>query len=215
MSVHPLDFVEPFFSVKYLLDEKDYTVGKKSIVFNLARKGIGIKHQALSFFRSTVVTNMMITDVERCFVIEDFERNTDHEALFEAIKKKWTLVYEATKAERHKGVQLWRSPKIRLGNTEVNMCFAEGIPLNVGLHKTHWGGKPFREVHTQILGFGRMQQYAEQDLATLYREDPMAPGCTHEPMYDEDCIYPWHQYETTTKAIFMATEMQLTDESDV
>jgi hypothetical protein len=212
MSVRALDCVEPFFTVKYILGEKGYAVGKKSIVFNLAQTGIGIRHQSLGFFKSTVVTNMTIQDIERCLVIEDFERNADHDALFAAIKEKWTLVYEATKVERHKGVQLWRSPKTRLGNVEVNMCFAEGIPLNVGLHKTHWGDKPFREIHTQILGFGRMQQYSEQDLSTLYREDPMAPGCTHESMYDKDCLYPWHQYETTTKAIFMATEMQLTDE---
>ena len=53
-----------------------------------------------------------------------------------------------------------------------------------------------------------MQQYSEQDPGTLYREDAMAPGCTHEPMYDHDCLYPWHQYETITRAIFQATEMQ-------
>lgn len=215
MSVRSLDFAEPFFPVKYLLDEAEYPVGAKSIVFNLSRKEIRVRHQGLGFFRSTVLTNIAIADVARCLVIEDFERHADHEALFAEIKKKWTLVYEATKLERHKGVLLYRSPKIRLGDTEVNMCFAEGIPLNVGLHRTHWGDKPFQEVHTQILGYGRMQQYSEQDLRTLYREDPMAPGCTHEPMYDGNCVYPWHQYEPYTKAIFMATEKQLTEELSV
>ncbi|MCX7026471.1 MAG: hypothetical protein NT061_03055 [Spirochaetes bacterium] len=209
MSTRALDFVEPFFSVKYLLGEKEYPIGKKSIVFNLAQQPIKIRQQGLGFFKSTLVTNFTIEDIERCLVIEDLERHEDPEALFAKIKGKWALVYEATKLERHKGVMLWRSPKIRLGNIEVNMCFAEGIPLNVGLHRTHWGDTPFREVHTQILGFGKMQHYREQDLGTLFREDPMSPGCTHEPMYDENCIYPWHQYETVTKAIFMATEMQL------
>jgi hypothetical protein len=209
LSVTALDFVEPFFSVKYLKGEMSYPIGKKSIVFNLGRKPIRIRRQGLGFFSSTVVTNHPIEDVECCLVIEDFERNADHESLFDRIKAKWTLVYEATGIERHRGVMLWRSPKVRLDNAEVNMCFAEGIPLNVGLHRTHWGDRPFREVHTQILGYGSMRQYREQDLDTLYREDPMSPGCTHEPMYDEHCVYPWHQYETTTKAIFMATEMQL------
>jgi hypothetical protein len=209
MSVRNLDFAEPFFSAKYILNENSFAIAEKSIVFNLAQRPILIRQQGLGFFRSTVVTNLAIEEIERCLVIDDFERNKDNDALFEQIKKKWTLVYEATKVERHRGVQLYRSPKIKLGNLEVNMCFAEGIPLNVGLHRTHWGDKPFREVHTQILGYGRMQQYREQDISTLYREDPMSPGCTHEPMYDKDCVYPWHQYETTTKAIFMATEMQL------
>ena len=39
------------------------------------------------------------------------------------------------------------------------------------------------------------------DFNTLYREDPMAPGAAHPPMYDENIEYPWHQYETTTRAI--------------
>lgn len=215
MSVRALDFVEPFFSVNYLLNVKEYAVGKKSIVFNLSQKDIWIKCQPLCYFKSTVVTNVTITDIDRCVIIEDYERNTDHQMLFEEIKKKWTLVYDATKLDRHKGVRLWRSPKIRLGNIEVNMCYADSIPLNVGLHQTHWGGPPFKEVHTQIVGFGKMQQCSEQDINTLFREDLMAPSCTHVPMFDENCIYPWHQYETITPAIFMATEMQLTDELGV
>jgi hypothetical protein len=215
VSVTDLDFAEPFFPVSYVLGEKAFPIGRRSIVFNLAQRPVKIRHQGLGFFRSTVVTNLAIEDIDRALVIEDFERNSDHEELFARIKGAWTLVYDATKLDRHRGVLLWRSPKTRLGNVEVNMCFAEGIPLNVGLHRTHWGDKPFREVHTQILGFGKMQHYREQDLGTLYREDPMSPGCTHEPMYDVDCVYPWHQYETTTKAIFMATEMQQTDELGV
>ena len=211
MSVRALDFAEPFFPVKYLQDEREYAVGGKSIVLNLSPEGIAVRHQVLGFLRSAVFTNVTLAGVARCLVIEDFERGVDLEALFSAMRRTWILVYEATKVERHRGVQLYRSPKIRLGNAEVNMCFADGIPLNVGLHRTHWGDKPFREVHTQILGYGRMQQYAEQDLSTLYREDPMAPGCTHEPMYDENCVYPWHQYEPYTKAVFMATELQLGD----
>ena len=176
MSIQALDFLEPFFSMKYALNEAEYAVGKKSIVFNLSSKDILINNRPLGYFASTVVTNVAIVNLDRCLIIEDYERNADHEALFEEIKKKWTLAYDATKEERHKGVQLWRSPKIRLGNVRVNMCYAGSVPLKVGLHQTHWGGPPIKEVHTQIVGFGRMQQYSEQDLNTLYREDLMAPG---------------------------------------
>lgn len=215
MSIRALQYAEPFFSVKYILNEKEYKIGKKSIVFNLAQRDIKINNRNLGYYKSTTATNIKITDIERCLVIEDYDRHVYHEALFEEIKKTWTLVYNATGLERHRGVQLYRSPKEKIGNVEVNMCYADTIPLNVGLHQTHWGGPPFKEVHTQILGFGRMQQCFEQDVKTLYREDLMAPGCTHEPMYDENCVYPWHQYETITPAIFMATEMQLTDELGV
>jgi hypothetical protein len=112
-------------------------------------------------------------------------------------------------------VALWRSPKIKLGHIAVNMCLAGSVPLNVGLHREHWGGPPIKEVHVQIVGLGRMQQYYENDLKTLYREDPMAPGVAHPPMYDENIEYPWHQYETITPGIFMAVEMQPADEPDV
>ena len=65
----------------------------------------------------------------------------------------------------------------------------------------------FKEVHTQIAGFGKMQQCRERDINTLYLEEPMAPGTTHRPMYDEDGNYPWHQFETITPSVFMAVEM--------
>jgi hypothetical protein len=81
--------------------------------------------------------------------------------------------------------------------------------LNVGLHKDHdFCPVPgFREVHTQIMGFGKMQQCTERDIATLYLEEPMAPGQTHRPMYDDEGNYPWHQFETITPSIFLAVEM--------
>ncbi len=83
------------------------------------------------------------------------------------------------------------------------------LPLNVGLHRDHaFCPVPgFREVHTQIVGFGKMQQCRARDVDTLYLEEPMAPGTTHRPMYDDQGNYPWHQYETITPSIFMAVEM--------
>lgn len=208
MAVRVLDFAEPFFSVKYVVDQEDYRVEKKSIILNLSPKEMRINNLPLGYFRSTIVMNVTVKDVSRCLVVEDYEKNAGRQSLFEEIKKKWVLMYDATGLDRHKGVALWRSPKVKLGDTEINMCFAGSVPLNVGLHRTHWGEQPFKEVHTQILGIGKMQQCFAQDIDTLYREEIMAPGCTHAPMYDENCIYPWHQYETVTPGIFMAVEMR-------
>jgi hypothetical protein len=215
MSVKNLDFAEPFFSVRYLVDETAYAIGKKSIVVNLSEKPIRIFKQALGFFQSAVTVAVAIEDLARCLVVEDFERNTDLAALYDQVKKTWVLAFDATGEERHRDVALWRSPKINLGNIAVNMCYAGTVPLNVGLHRLHWGGETFKEVHTQITGYGKMQQYREKDLSTLYLEDPLSPGATHRPMYDEDGNYPWHQYETVTQAIFMPIEMQLSDELGV
>lgn len=208
MSVISLDFAEPFFPVKYVVGEDEYLVRGKCILLNVSEEPIFINKRPLKFFQSVVVIDTSIFNVKRCLIVEKFADYPNEEALFEEIKRKWPLAYDVTREERHKGVALWRSPKVRLGDDlSVNMCFAGSVPLNVGLHKTHWGGPPIMEVHTQIVGIGKMQQCYERDLKTLYREEYMAPGCSHIPMYDENCEYPWHQYETVTKSIFMATEM--------
>lgn len=212
MSVTKLEYAEPFFGVDYVVDEAEYRVDGARIVLNASEAPLLARDRPLGFFRSAVMVDTDIRDVSRCFVISRFDAYDDEDALFDAIRARWTLVFEATGLERHRGVQLWRSPKEKLGDIEANMCYAAAVPLNVGLHRTHWGERPFKEVHTQIVGYGSMRRYAEQDLATLYREDPMAPGATHEPMYDEACVYPWHQYETRTRAVFQATELQLTEE---
>ncbi len=207
MSVENLTFAEPFFSVNYISNEMNYPVDKKSIILNISEMPIFINKRPLHFFQSATLTATIINCRGGCLIIKDAKRDKNDSVLFEEIKKIWSLAYDVTHEERHKGVKLWRSPKVKLGNVSVNMCYAGSVPLNVGMHKTHWGGPPIKEVHTQIAGIGTMQQYYEQDIRTLYREELMAPGCSHIPMFDENCEYPWHQYETITRSIFMATEM--------
>ncbi len=207
MSVMALDFASPFFPVNYVRGERGYAVREKSIVFNISDEDLFINGRPIGFFCSTVAVNTEARHLMRALIIERFSAYPNEEALFERVRKTWVLAYDATHEERHKGVPLWRSPKINLDNIAVNMCLAGGVPLNVGLHREHWGGPPIKEVHVQIVGVGRMQQYYENDPQTLYREDPMAPGAAHPPMYDVNIEYPWHQYETTTRGIFMAVEL--------
>jgi len=207
MSIEALDYASPFFPVSYVQGEREYRIHEKSIVFNMSDETLIINGRPLGFFRSTVAVNTAIAHVERALIIEKFAAYPDTASLFEQVKKTWILAYDATHEDRHKGVALWRSPKMKLGNIAVNMCLAGSVPLNGALHREHWGGPPIKEVHVQIVGVGKMQQCYENDTKTLYREDPMAPGAAHPPMYDENVAYPWHQYETTTKAIFMAVEL--------
>ena len=209
MSIETLDFAEPFFTVKYLLDEKEYTVGQKSIVVNLSERPIKIQDQQLGFFQSVVVTNITLCEIERGVLVERFSDFTDEKAFLDEVKKKWPLAYDIRKEERLKGVSHYMSPKAHLGNIDLSMYHAGSVPLKVGLHQSHphCGDKMLKEVHTQIVGFGKMQQCLEKDINTLYLEEPLAPGATHKPMYDEQGNYPWHQYETITPGVFMAIEM--------
>ena len=209
MSIQALDFAEPFFTVKCLLNEKEYAVGKKCIVVNLTEQPINIQDQKLGFFQSVVVTNTKLCEVDKAVLVERFSDFTDEKAFLEEVKKRWPLAFDIRKEERLKGVSHYMSPKTSVGNIELSMYHAGSVPLNVGLHKTHphCGDKALKEVHTQIVGFGKMQQCVERDIDTLYLEEPLAPGATHKPMYDEQGNYPWHQYETITPGIFMAIEI--------
>ena len=215
MSIETLDFAEPFFTVKYLLGEKEYTVGQRSIVVNLSERPIKIQDQQLRFFQSVVVTNTNLCEVERGVLVERFSDFTDEEAFLDEVKMKWPLAYDIRKEARLKGVSHYMSPKAHLENIDLSMYHAGSVPLNVGLHQSHphCGDKVLKEVHTQIVGIGKMQQCLEKDIDTLYLEEPLAPGATHKPMYDEQGNYPWHQYETITPGIFMAIEVLPSDDS--
>lgn len=208
MSVKPLDFASPFFDVSYITDEQTVAIKHKAIVLNLSDTAIAIEQQSLGFLQSCVVCNTSVHNVERAVMVERFADH-DETTLYQQVKKAWPLAYEVRQEERLKGVSHYMGPKVTLGNIGLGLYHAGSVPLNVGLHRDHpWCEKPgFKEVHTQIVGFGKMQQCREQDINTLYLEEPMSPGATHRPMYDSDGNYPWHQYETVTPGIFMAVEI--------
>jgi len=209
MSIKTLDFAEPFFTVKRLLNEPDVRIGEKCILVNLSERPVRVEGQDIGFFQSAVVVSADVRDVEDAVLVERFASHADETALLEAVRKTWPLAYDIRKEERLKGVGHYMSPKANLGNLYLSMYHAASVPLNVGLHKehVHCGDAVLREVHTQIVGYGKMQQCRDKDIDTLYLEEPLAPGATHKPMYDEQGNYPWHQYETITPGIFMAVEL--------
>ncbi len=209
MSIKALNFGEPFFTVKYLVEEDRYRVEERCILINLSEQPITIENQKLGFLQSVVVTNIAVKEVTRGLIVERFADYEDEASLYEEVRKVWPLAYDIRKEERLKGVSHYLSPKAVLGNLRLSMYHSGSVPLKVGLHKehVHCGDALVKEVHTQIVGYGKMQQCLEKDIDTLYLEELMAPGVTHKPMYDEQGNYPWHQYETITPAIFMAIEI--------
>ena len=209
MPVRTLDIAEPFFTIRLVTDETDYRVDGKIIVLNLSDKPIGIREQTLGALQSVVVADVDLRDIEHAVIIERFADYSDEEQLFADIKQAWPSAFDMRQEERLRGVSHYMSPKVWVGQFGFTVYHSGSVPLNVGLHRDHaFCPVPgFREVHTQIVGFGKMQQCREQDVSTLYLEEPMAPGATHRPMYDADGNYPWHQFETITPSIFMAVEM--------
>ena len=209
MSVQILDPAEPFFGLRLISDESDFELSGKVILLNLSETPIGIGNQFLGPLQSAVVTNTRIHDIAHAVIVERFADYPDEDALFRKVREMWPSAFDVRKEERLRGIAHYMSPKIWKGRFGFTMYHSGSVPLNVGLHRDHaFCPVPgFREVHTQVVGFGKMQQCRENDLSTLYLEEPMAPGATHRPMYDEHGNYPWHQYETITPSIFLAVEM--------
>jgi len=57
------------------------------------------------------------------------------------------------------------------------------------------------------MGYGKMQKFESNDLSKLYQEVILAPGNTHEPFFDKENVYPWHQYHSITEAVYMPIEV--------
>ena len=209
MAVTTLDIAEPFFTIRILTDEAMHRITGKTIALNLSETPIRIRDQSLGPLQSAVVTNTELRDLTHAVLVERFADHTDEAALLAKIRQTWPTAYAVRGEERLRGVEHYMSPKHWAGQFGFTMYHCASVPLNVGLHRDHaFCPVPgYREVHTQIIGFGKMQQCREKDVGTLYLEEPMAPGATHRPMYDAQGNYPWHQYETITPAIIMAVEM--------
>ena len=209
MSSQKLDFAGPFFTVTVIENESSFDVQDRSVLLTLSELPIFIEGQSLGQFQSAIFTNITVRQVTKAVLVEGLDREPDEAALFAAIKKTWPSAFEVRGEERLRGISHYMSPKIWIERLGLTIYHSGSVPLNVGLHKDHaFCPVPgFREVHTQLVGFGKMQQCREQDISSLYLEEPMAPGTTHRPMYDDKGRYPWHQFETITPSVFMAVEM--------
>ena len=209
MPVETLDFADPFFSVHLITKEPRYSVTGKAIVLNLSETPIQIRAQSLAHLQSVIVSDVALSELTHAVVIGGIDAHPDELALMEQVRDTWPSAFDVRGEERLRGISHYMSKKVWRGQFGFTMYHSGSVPLNVGLHKDHdFCPVPgFREVHTQIMGFGKMQQCREKDIATLYLEEPMAPGTTHRPMYDAEGNFPWHQFETIPPSIFMAVEM--------
>ena len=209
IGIETLTIGDPFFTIRVLNDENAFRIGERTIVLNLSDLPVRVRDQALGHLQSAILKDTVMQDLRHAVVIEGFRDHEDEAALMARIREAWPTAFEIRGEERLRGLEHYMSPKVWIGQFGFTLYHSASVPVNLGLHRDHaFCPVPgFREVHTQIMGFGKMQQCRERDIETLYLEEPMAPGATHRPMYDADGNYPWHQFETTTPSVFMAVEM--------
>lgn len=209
MPVSRIDIAEPFFTVRLIQDEQRFEIDARSILLNVGPRPVRVEQQRIEALTSVIVQQTVVHDVEACILIDGFDCGSDETAVLERIRQTWPTAFEIRGEERLRGVEHYCSPKVWIGGLGLTFYHSASVPLNVGLHRDHpFCPVPgFREVHTQIMGLGKMQQCREKSLDTLYLEEIMAPGMTHRPMFDADGNYPWHQFETITPSVFLALEM--------
>ena len=209
MSIQSLEIGAPFFDIQLIEKEPEYQISGKTIILNLSEKPLLVREQTLGVLQSSIMKDTAIKDVRHAVAIEGFADHGDDKTLMARIRDTWPSAFQVRGEERLRGVEHYMSPKVWVGQFGFTLYHSASVPLNVGLHREHAFCQipGFREVHTQIIGFGKMQQCRECDVETLYLEESMAPGNTHRPMYDAEGNYPWHQFETITPSVFMAVEM--------
>ncbi len=75
-----------------------------------------------------------------------------------------------------------------------------------GIHNEH----DFVEVHTQLVGIGRMQKFRSKQASTIYEDHLMCVGNTNPATFCAEQAgkfkYPWHQYFADTDCVWMAIE---------
>ena len=209
ISIETLTIGDPFFTIRILNDENAFRIGARTIVLNLSDNPVRVREQTLGHLQSVILRDTVMQDLRHAVIIEGFCDHKDEAALMARIREAWPTAFDIRGEERLRGLEHHMSPKVWIGQFGFTLYHSASVPINLGLHRDHaFCPVPgFREVHTQIMGFGKMQQCSERDIGTLYLEEPMAPGATHRPMYDADGNYPWHQFETITPSVFMAVEM--------
>ena len=122
----------------------------------------------------------------------------------ETLIKKWPHVYEVFPFDNLKDVKLWRSPKDRIDNIELNLWYAPE-KTDCAIHNEH----DFSEIHTQVYGIGYMQKFHTNDYAALYQTIGLLPGSSHKRFCNDNQEYPWHQYLSETDCIWLVMEETL------
>ncbi len=210
MSVKTIPNGQPFFTIRYIENEKDYRIEPFSILINMAiesKANIMIDNIPQAPLHGAIVGNITIPEIEKAILIEDYAKYTKEPDFFDKVKETWPRMYTIRPEERFRDAQMYVAqgdahitPHIELG-----VCCVMGANYSTGLHKTH--PRNIDEYHVQIAGIGKMQKFYENDVNTMYQDIYMAPGIVHETIFDANGVYPWHQYKTVTDVVFMGIKI--------
>lgn len=208
-----------------VVDAHEYFV-EDAIVLNVSQETITIGSYELSScilpWKSSRLFNSVINSAERIVVFK-VAPNADLSLLGQG---EWDWFGDRLPTfPRTTG--LYISPVDRIGGMNLDLTAFTGRPfsqhgsprydvrLNLwfapagtdcGIHNTH----DFLEIHTQIVGTGKIEKFKTRELDTKFEELFLTPGQTHNYFGDLDKnaapTYPWHRYIATTDCVWLAIE---------
>lgn len=203
MNISPLAFSTSFCESILLSDVENFNIEKDSIIINASEDAAKINDELCPPWRSLICNAGQVSG-KKVIVLSPKTQMHDISKFkySDEVESSWSHVFDVFNVNSLKDVNLWRSKKDKsISGVELNLWYApEGT--DCGIHNEH----NFREIHTQVSGLGIMQKFNESKYDSLYREVLMPVGFTHDPFYDKNLSYPWHQYKCITDCIWLAIE---------
>ncbi|AOX02152.1 hypothetical protein BJP34_24340 [Moorena producens PAL-8-15-08-1] len=225
-QVKQLNFSGAYIDGKYVENVENYPINSRTITVNPEETDAYLSETNTSIipaFSSTILKDTTVKKAKSLLLLEVVESKNIGKIVFEP---GWNLLGNLINFP--KDVPLWKSPQDEAGILEVDPYFMarqsstphqpEKFSVKVNLwyapsrtdcaiHNQH----DFLELHTQVLGQGRMQKFKEEDFDTLYEDLLMTEGYTQivpfcEVHENQHYTYPWHQYYSDTDCIWMAIE---------
>lgn len=227
-KVKEINFSGAYIDAKYVENVENYPIENRTIVVNPEETDAYLNEANRSIipsFSSTILEHTTIKQAKSLLLLEVVESRNIGNIVFEP---GWDLLGNIPGSDFPKDVQLWKSPQDEAGiievdpyymarqsstpgakepfSVKVNLWFAPSR-TDCAIHNQH----DFMEIHTQVVGQGRMQKFKEDSFESLYEDLLMTEGYTqivpfckvHE---NQQYTYPWHQYYSDTDCIWMAIE---------
>jgi len=186
-----LGFSLPFLTVEHLSSVRNLSIPRKTIVLNTSENEVRVAGRVLRPWNSSIYSECTVVQADSliCMTLEADFFSCDPLRYGPELRDNWVHVHDVSPERHSKAIKLWKSSKDRVNSIEFNLWFAMS-GTHCGIHRTH----DFRELHTQVFGLGRMQEFHRDTYDSLYQQVFMGPGYTHESFYDDEGLYPWHQY---------------------
>ncbi len=237
-QVKELGFSGSYINAKFVENVRDYHIQNYTVTINPNLSEVYLNEPSRSIIPSLSSTILQDTSIEKAPSIILLEVKQDEDSKNIISDPGWDFYgniigdlpppKSPDEIQYPRDTRLWRSPQVSLGCFEidpyvmtrqaiastqsqkfeifVNLWFAPA-GTNCFIHNQH----DFIEIHSQVVGQGRMQRFKSQAHNTLCEDMLMSPGFTTSIPFCEvrgsnQYIYPWHQYYADTDCIWMAIE---------